>query len=85
MKVEFNHAGYGRTIPMLKPKTDGGSIKSVDMKEYYTQQYIKFGVKSFKTSDIRHIYYVDEQNEFGIIVDTENKRIIFNLFEVKLT
>ena len=85
MKVEFNHAGYGRTLPMLKPKTDdSGKIKSVNMKEYYAQQYIKFGVKSFKTGDVRHIYYVDENNKFGIVVDAENKRVIFNLFEVKL-
>lgn len=32
MKVEFNHAGYGKTVPMMLPTRDGGNkvIKSTD-------------------------------------------------------
>lgn len=86
MKVEFNHAGYGRTIPMLKPNVNSdGKITTTNMESYYSQQYIKLAIKSFKTGDVRNVYYVDEENTFGIVVDEENKRIIFNLFEVKLT
>jgi hypothetical protein len=31
MKVEFNHAGYGKTIPMMLPRTENGKIiNSID-------------------------------------------------------
>ena len=93
MKVEFNHAGYGRTIPLIFWRKDEETNQPMDLSlERYLQKnlYIKL---SIALTDEGYIYAFDdaisaEDEEHdgrrnGII--WENDRIVLNLFEPKIT
>lgn len=82
MKVEFNHAGYGRVIPMVKPHVENGVIQATPFEEYFSSQFIKLSIKSMQGADADHIYYVTDTNQKCVEVDGET--IIFNLFEAKI-
>ena len=85
MKVEFNHAGYGRTLPMIKPKYGpDDKPEEVPFKEYSSYQYVKLSVKTLPVGETNYIYYVDEDNKYAVQFDQDNRKIIFNLFEVKI-
>ena len=71
MKVEFNHAGYGRTIPMFAC----GNVQEMSLNKYLNKLYIKLKLKYV---DGKFIYCVDEQNSCIIEKDAT---IEFNLFE----
>ena len=74
MKVEFNHAGYGRTIPFMMPffdkENETKGIKKFNdilndwkrggysIKRYLKYSYIHFKYKYDNDSN-RHIYYLD--------------------------
>ena len=85
MKVEFNHAGYGRTIQMLKPNIDVASerVHGVELDEYYKYQFIKLAAKRLPGDELNYIYYVNEDSD-GIKIDYNNKKINFYLFEAKV-
>lgn len=85
MKVEYNHAGYGKTIPFTKPYIVNGSVSAMPFSEYYTTLFIKLAIRYKSYGDNNYIYYVDEDNsEEAVIIDPETRRITFNLFEVKI-
>ena len=83
MKVEFNHAGYGRTLPMIKPYLDDqNKLQKVPFDKYFDSLYIKLGIKQMPTGEANYVYYFDDSNKYGVILDHTNRKIIFNLFEV---
>lgn len=86
MKVEFNHAGYGRTIPMTKPYGNGTKVNQygIPFSGYFGSLFIKLRAKYKPYGDCNYIYFVDEPNENAIIIDTATRTITFNLFEVKI-
>ena len=86
MKVEFNHAGYGRTLPFIKPPFNGQMImkNGVRFDHYFESLYIKLGAKYKPYGDCNYIYYVDEPENNAITFDMSTRTINFNLFEVKI-
>lgn len=94
MKVEFNHAGYGRTIPFMMPFNDGG-IKSFenivddwqgansgyDIRQYNDYSYIR--LKHYYDNTTKgHYYYVDN-GTYGDSIG-EYGIITLNLYEAKV-
>ena len=66
MRVEFNHAGFGRTIPFMLPYKESGGICTFDevakQNGYSIQDYIQYSYIHFKykqESDGKHVYYLD--------------------------
>lgn len=80
MKIEFNHAGFGRTIPMITcGNPDGsGNIGSLSLKEYRRRLYIKLKLKYING---KYIYVIDEKNSCIKQNEDNNATIVFNLFE----
>jgi hypothetical protein len=92
MKVEFNHAKYGKTIPFLyftdtsnNPSnsikktyliTENGG-KKIDMKSYFKDLYIEMRVQ-YDENTRSYMYYLPYNNSGN------NSDIIFNLFEPKI-
>lgn len=90
MKVEFNHAGYGTTLPLILPNNGATlfdfsteafptSLMNIDngnLKEFYRQLYIPVKIK-YDESVKDFIYYFPMCKNSG---DT----IVFNLFEPKI-
>lgn len=77
MKVEFNHAGLGRTIPFVAWPKDG-SLKFSDIRKYL---YIPIKIAYING---RYCYYPDIKDYYNkniIEFDNENRTISFNLFE----
>ena len=73
MKIEFNHAGYGRTFPMiLWPKDKEGLTRE----NYYENLYIPVVIRR---KDGQYYYYIERAKN-----DLENKTIKFALFEPKI-
>ena len=84
MKVEFNHAGYGRTLQMLKPKIrEDEWIEAIPMNEFYDYTFIKLAAKRLPGNQLNYIYYVDE-NTPAVDIDYDKKTINFYLFEAKV-
>ena len=94
LKVEFNHAGYGRTIPFMMPFRDGGGIKTFEeivsdwndggygVRKYLKYSYIHFKYRYDKEAE-RHIYYLDPDQYGSITLDKDNVLNI-NLWEAKV-
>lgn len=98
MKVEFNHAGYGRNIPMMAPYWDDGSgfktnAQIVDdwtspktgygIKKYTRYSYIHLKVK-YDTNTKRHIYYLDPDT-YGTKYDWDKSVLNINLYEARIS
>lgn len=88
MKAEFNHAGYGYTIPFMRPTT-GTTVLSFgkiptslidpddgDLKQYYNSIYIPVRIK-YDTVLKDFVYYFP-------IVERTGTKLKFNLYEPKL-
>ena len=87
MKVEFNHAGYGRILPFTKPNLnvsgDNMNITPISFSNYFKRVYIKLGAQYVPYGDHHYVYFVDDENtDTFMSIDGVNKKIIFNLFEV---
>lgn len=92
MKVEFNHAGYGRTIPFISwPKDNEGKPKKITIENYlkevlYIPVNIMHYVKDNEMGKIdKYIYFFEGASEDlnnGIVLKNDN--LTFNLFEPKL-
>ena len=86
MKVELNHAGYGRTIPFMMPYGENGlktfsQIASADgysIQEYMQYSYIHLKCK-YDSNEKRCIYYPDPAYEIG-----KDGIITFNIYEAKV-
>lgn len=79
MKVEFNHAGYGKTIPMVM------ETSSLTVDNFFENLFIE--TRLFKMQD-GYIYYFSNNSNIGdrVILDdkSEETSITFSLFEPKL-
>jgi hypothetical protein len=79
MKVEFNHAGYGRKFPMiLWPADSNGAPLQLTRKNFYEYLYIPV-VVSYDKENNKYFYYIK-----GAKNDTENNVIKLALFEPKV-
>ena len=89
MKVEFNHAGNGRTVPLIFWKKDGNKPKDLTIANYMDNLYIKVRIA---LTDKGYVYSFPEITEAfpnnapsrrnGIL--WENDRIVLNLFEPRI-
>lgn len=78
MKAEFNHAGYGRTIPFIK-----AFDKKITIENYLTDAlYIPVQIGHFVGENYDIYGYVVEPDELGVMLEDDN--LIFNLFESKI-
>lgn len=96
MKVEFNHAGYGRNIPMMAPYWDDGSgFKTNEeiigdwsngggygIKKYTRYSYIHLKAK-YDINTKRHIYYLDPDT-YGVNQAVDGNVININLYEARI-
>ena len=71
MKVEFNHAGFGRTIPMFPCRSEN----NMSITKYKDRLYIKLELRYI---DGKYVYFVTDSDS-GII--KQDATIEFNLFE----
>ena len=71
MKVEFNHAGFGRTIPMIACRSES----NMSISKIKDRLYIKLELRYI---DGKYVYYVTDDDS-GII--KQDSTIEFNLFE----
>lgn len=91
MRVEFNHAGFGRTIPFMMPyDKSSGAIKKFDeiaeddgygVKEYIRYSYIHF--KYMQDSNGKYVYYLDD-NQYKSNISFKDGVLSLNLYEAKL-
>ena len=95
MKVEFNHAGYGKTLPFILPTAKDGAILNFsnknfpehlinedgDLREYFRQLYIPVIVKydSFLKEYVYHF-----QNDKLFSKNVLNDELEINLYEPKI-
>lgn len=88
MKVEFNHAGYGRTVPLIYwRKGEDGKPENITIGKYRKNLYIKLYTT---LTDDGYVYMFDEAHSAeeengrknGIV--WENERIVLNLFEPRI-
>lgn len=99
MKVEFNHAGFGRVIPFMAPySVEKKTFKSFneiltdftggnEAKPYTLADYNKFSYIKLKycyNKDLQKHYYFIDPERYGSQDNNENK-IVINLYEAKLT
>jgi hypothetical protein len=76
MKVEFNHAGNGKTIPMIMwPKDEGGNYVPLTIDNFIESLYIP--IKLTYIND-RYVYYIPDAYK------NENGDISLVLFEPKV-
>ena len=87
MKIEFNHAGYGRTVPMIywKRKVDTDEPEELTIENYRENVYIKLRVS---LTEEGYVYdfpdAVDSlNNDYGERngILWKNDRLVLNLFE----
>ena len=76
MRVEFNHAGFGRTIPMI----NCSGVNTLTLNKYKSGLYIPIKLTHING---KYYYYVEDDGPC-IINDKDNTTIKFNLFEPKL-
>jgi hypothetical protein len=82
MKVEFNHAKYGKTIPLLLPKSenfkngyiDGENIDGI--KNLFDDLYIEINIKYDKKKNEYIWFFVNDS-----VNDCENHNITLELYE----
>ena len=83
MKVEFNHAGYGRTIPMMEWGWSGNSVATgLTVSDYLNQVYIPIEIGYIENE--KRYYYKFTPDKF-IETNENNDTISINLVEPKLT
>ena len=92
MRVEFNHAGFGRTIPFMLPYDKAtGEIKDFDtvaddngygVKEYIRYSYIHFKYK--QCDDGKYVYYLDD-GQYTSNISFKDGVLSLNLYEAKLS
>lgn len=90
MKVEFNHAGFGRVIPFMMPYDRSGNVKSFEeivnddgygVKEYLRYSYIHFKC-GYEDGD-KCVYYLDN-NQYKSNISFSGGVLSLNLYEAKL-
>lgn len=100
MKVEFNHAGYGRIIPLMMPykynestlgiktfddiRTDWVEGDGYGIKLYNRYSYIHFKYRYDEYSK-RYIYYMDNETYGSDVGYNDKNEITINLYEAKVS
>lgn len=86
MKIEFNHAGIGRTVPLIYWPKEGNSPKKLTIENYLKNLYIKVRIalteKGYVYTFPDTISADDTEHggrKNGIV--WENERLVLNLFE----
>lgn len=74
MKVEFNHAGFGRTIPMIAC----GGVQTMSLSTYKERLYIELKLKYING---KYIYVVSNKFNDNLCILTKGSTYEFNLFE----
>lgn len=95
MKVEFNHAGFGRVIPFMMPyDRERKRLKSFSdivadwndggygIREYLRYSYIHFKYR-YDKKEKKHIYYMDT-DQYGSIELDDGGVLNINLWEAKV-
>ena len=88
MKVEFNHAGYGRTVPLIFWRKNGEKPKELETKSYINDDlYIRLKLRLTEKGYVYTFNEItpvagDDDRKNGIL--WENDRIVLNLFEPML-
>lgn len=82
MKVEFNHAGYGRILPFLKPYGGESGVTAVPVEEFFDYCYIQLTLKYLPSKNL-YVYIINDGQE-GITIKKDDRKAIINLFEGKL-
>ena len=94
MKVEFNHAGFGRTIPFMMPFNENGIETFGEIlsdwqngEGYGIRKYIKFSYIHFKyrynKETKQHIYYLNREKYPNAVLE-EGGVLNINLWEAKV-
>ena len=86
MKIEFNHAGYGRTIPLIYwPKDEDGIPIKLTTRNYLKYLYVpvrlSFSEKGYVYSFPNTVQVTEDPSTRKNGIVWENERIVFNLFE----
>lgn len=100
MKVEFNHSGFGRTIPFMMPYSENSdgekSIKSfqniVDDFTNPEQAYTMSDYLKYSYIHLKYVYDVENQKHryfidpqtYGTQVVSQDNELIINLYEAKI-
>lgn len=100
MKVEFNHSGFGRTIPFMMPYSENSdgekSIKSFqDIVDDFTnpeQAYTMSDYLKYSYIHLKYVYDVENQKHryfidpqtYGTQVVSQDNELIINLYEAKI-
>ena len=100
MKVEFNHSGFGRTIPFMMPYSENSdgekSIKSfqniVDDFTNPEQAYTMSDYLKYSYIHLKYAYDVENQKHryfidpqtYGTQVVSQDNELIINLYEAKI-
>ena len=100
MKVEFNHSGFGRTIPFMMPYSENSdgekSIKSFqDIVVDFTnpeQAYTMSDYLKYSYIHLKYVYDVENQKHryfidpqtYGTQVVSQDNELIINLYEAKI-
>lgn len=98
LKVEFNHAGVGKSIPFMMPRAGEENIIRIGdlnfpsdgfpMNDIYNQLYIPIKL-IYDDNENKYVYYLPdglrEQNYLNenSIIKLDDETMVFNLFEVK--
>lgn len=96
MRIDFNHAGIGQSIPMTIPRhldTDTPYYMDDDndlellkdgfsLKDIYKQLYIPIYVK-YDIESNKYYYYLSENMRENSKMGENNEIMLFNLFEIK--
>ncbi len=97
LRVDFNHAGYGKTIPLIVPSAtlagstvdEGAALKATKVKEWFNHAYIPIELmKNGTEKDYGWYFRRDAHDPWSVFIDqevTENGGYLnFNLFETLL-
>lgn len=88
MKVEFNHAKYGKTITFVLPSdddyrngyTNSKTIGTTGIEKLFNDLYIKVNIM-YDSKNNKYIWYVPDNNTNSKINDYNNNRITMTLYE----
>ena len=96
MKIQFNHAGKGKTLNMFIPSFDSNveinsfndfkdAIKDgIELQKLYESTYIPVNVK-YDDEKRKYFYYLPYDYSKNLSEeDKSNKNMIFNLYEIKI-
>jgi hypothetical protein len=95
MKVDFNHAGIGKTMQFMWPTYDDGKTevdnigdlkKGYPLNKIYSKLFIPIKI-IYDDVRQRYCYYIDrkyQEGDNGFIYVNGEQHLIFNLFELKI-